>query len=115
MIVNNKTYYYKMSTISLYYSNKCQHCISFKPVWNELKNKIAGSIAVKEYEDIADFEIINNSNIEYYPTLRIKKKNKQEYDYIGAMNVKDILNELDEYNMYETKYHKYKTKYFNKK
>lgn len=109
------------TTIILYYSNTCPHCVLFKPIWNELKTKLANSIKFVEYEEQKDAEIINNSNIDYYPTIKIKKNLEDEYEYIGDRTLINIMEELDESNdiidlqSNKYKYMKYKQKYIAEK
>ncbi len=54
------------SSLLFFYSNKCSHCINFKPQWEEIKREISLT------EDIncdINPEICNNYNINAYPSI----------------------------------------------
>ena len=108
----------------LFKANWCIHCNDFTEEWNaikELSNK--NNIKTIEYEDTnnEDKKIIEKSNIQGYPTLRIyyDETNYKDLD----TNVDSIINELGLNNIqsgggnvnYYNKYIKYKNKYINLK
>ncbi len=69
-----------MTTVTLYYSDNCSHCIKFKPTWNNFKKQLPKNIKTEEYENSKNSDIIEKNNIEYYPTIKINK-NGVSYEY----------------------------------
>jgi len=123
--------------ITLYYADWCPHCVSFKPVWNNIKAHCdANKIKHEEYEDSKNSEIMKEKNIGGFPTIKIVKDGK-EYEYAGPRTENAILAELkgvksvqtggkkknkqspvhlsEEDKMYQMKYYKYKAKYIHLK
>lgn len=125
--------------IYLYYANWCPHCVSFKPIWNKIKNKIDNmadkNYFYQEYEADENSDAIEKANVSGFPTIRIEKNGKIE-DYEGPRDYEVIVDELglSKENMFnqagganhfkvgskvnlknksfKRKYYKYKAKYF---
>ena len=111
--------------ITLYHAEWCGHCRKFKPVWDQLKEKLKGSgIKVAEYEDGQNKQQVENAGITGFPTIRITK-NGQTTDYQGPRDLDSILKALgyddkksinqsgggEDSDYYLMKYMKYKSKY----
>ena len=83
-----------MTKITLYHAEWCGHCKNFIPVWNELKTQLEShNIEHSEFEHSKDAKIIEASNIDGFPTIKINK-NGDEYEYQGKRNKEDIMTEL---------------------
>lgn len=84
-----------MTKISLFYADWCGHCRTFKPIWDALKKEfIKNNIEYKEYEDSENEEIIKKEGIDGFPTIKIKKDDDIEYEYMGERSANGILNEI---------------------
>ena len=55
-------------TVVMYYGEKCPHCVTFKPVWNEYKTK--AKILTKEYEAGVHRNVLIANKITGVPTIR---------------------------------------------
>tara|TARA_A100000164_G_C21514979_1_gene588804 strand:- start:60 stop:413 length:354 start_codon:yes stop_codon:yes gene_type:complete len=111
--------------VTLYYADWCGHCKTFKPTWEKLKTKFE-TIGIKydEYEHGKDQKIIEENNIEGFPTIQIEN-NGEVKDYSGSREYNEILNYLNKNNSdisqsggsinYKQLYLKYKKKYINLK
>ena len=108
--------------VTLYYANWCGHCNTFKPTWEKLKNEFeTKGIQYNEYEHTKDKKIIEEENIEGFPTIRIENNGETE-DYSGSRKYNDILGYLKKKTMiggriidYKKLYLKYKRKYLDLK
>ncbi len=90
--------------IVLFYVDWCPHCVSTKPEWNKLVNKMNNQkvngnnvnvVACNAEGSTAEKEFANENNIEGYPTIKLIKEN-DVVDYNGARNVEaleDFINE----------------------
>ena len=80
----------------LYYVDWCPHCQSVKPEWEklendkELKNKY---IVIKKVNCEDNQDLIENKNIEGFPTILINKNGKEE-PYNGGREYADFKNYL---------------------
>tara|TARA_X000000950_G_C13526265_1_gene501698 strand:+ start:116 stop:430 length:315 start_codon:yes stop_codon:yes gene_type:complete len=84
-----------MTKISLFYADWCGHCKTFKPIWDALKKEfIKNNVEFKEYEDSKNEEIIKKEGIDGFPTIKIKKNDGIEYEYMGERSANAILNEI---------------------
>ena len=83
-----------MTKVTLYYANWCGHCKNFKLTWNSLKPYFQKyNIEFKEYEDSENRKIMEENNINSFPTIIIEK-NKYKYEYNGDRTVDGLINEL---------------------
>ena len=108
-------------TVTLYWAEWCKYCTEFKPIWEELKNKvsedkdIASKIEFKDFEESRDKE--ETKNINGFPTIFIGDEQYNEQrtllNLMSTIKKKlNIQNGGDQDN-YFYKYLKYKTKYYN--
>lgn len=89
-------------TLTLYYSDKCIHCIHFKPEWEKIKNNInkmnKSNIHYEEYDEYT----MKNKNIQGFPSImfNIKYNNKNhEIEYKGERNsdkLTNIIKQIDD-------------------
>jgi glutaredoxin len=83
-----------MTKVTLYYANWCGHCKNFKLTWSSLKPYFKKyNIEFKEYEDSENRKIMEENNINSFPTIIIEK-NKYKYEYNGDRTVDGLINEL---------------------
>jgi thiol-disulfide isomerase/thioredoxin len=84
--------------IVLFYVDWCPHCVSTKPEWNKLVNKMNNQkvngnnvnvVACNAEGSTAEKEFANENNIEGYPTIKLVKEN-DVVDYNGARNVEAL-------------------------
>lgn len=84
--------------IVLFYVDWCPHCVSTKPEWNKLVNKMNNQkvngnnvnvVACNAEGSTAEKEFANENNIEGYPTIKLVKEN-DVVDYNGARNVESL-------------------------
>jgi glutaredoxin len=112
---------YIMTEIKLYYANWCSHCVSFKPVWDNIKPIMQEhGVAVEEYEHTANKKLFEKDGVKSFPTIKINGEN-----YQGDRSPEAILHAVgvdmtvqngggrhsNEY--YRKKYLKYKKKYLD--
>jgi len=79
-----------------YYADWCYHCQAMKPSWKQLtiKNKNNNKINFASIEEKFHPNLIYNSNIVGYPTIRLYK-NGDSIDYLGDRSLNDMQNFLD--------------------
>ena len=84
-----------MTKITLYHAEWCVHCKIFKPTWDALKDVFEkNNIDFAEFEDGKNEAIIQKAGVDGFPTIRISKDSKDEYDYMGARTADAIIHEL---------------------
>lgn len=80
--------------ITLYHAEWCGHCKHFLPTWDALTKFLdTKNISYEDFEDTRDSKIVEQANINGFPTIRINKAG-QEYDYFGERSVDAIINEV---------------------
>lgn len=80
--------------VTLYHANWCGHCKNFLPQWNALTNFLEKhNIDYADFEDSKNSDVIEQQNIQAFPTIKISKNNN-EYEYNGERTVDAIINEL---------------------
>ena len=63
-----------MTKVTLYYANWCGHCKTFKSIWNSLKPYFQKyNIEFKDYEESLNSQIMEDNNINSFPTIIIEK------------------------------------------
>lgn len=83
-----------MTKVTLYYANWCGHCKTFKSTWNSLKPYFQKyNIEFKDYEESLNSQIMEDNNINSFPTIIIEK-NGYKYEYKGDRNVDGLIKEL---------------------
>ena len=84
--------------IVLFYVDWCPHCVSTKPEWNKLVNKMndqevngnnVNVVACNAEGSTTEKEFANENNIEGYPTIKLLKEN-EVVDYNGARNAEAL-------------------------
>ena len=76
--------------IILFKSERCGHCIRFKPTWEALKNKYSGKHNFITYDHNKNLDKITEFNIEGFPTIyRISGENK--YIFEGERNIENLI------------------------
>jgi thiol-disulfide isomerase/thioredoxin len=84
-----------MAEIRLYYADWCGHCQTFKPVWEELKDKFDDiGVTYKEYESSKNKLEVDKANINGFPTI-IMSKDKVDYKYEGGRSPNLIIETLE--------------------
>jgi hypothetical protein len=96
----------KSLEITLYHSEQCGHCVTFKPEWKRLQKNLAeaknkyNGIPIK-LEDIEESQskgvmgTINGKEIDGYPTIKFKLTigdKSKEYDYADYGKKRDCAN-----------------------
>ena len=88
----------------LFYVDWCPHCVSTKPEWNKLVNKMNNKqvngnnvnvVACNAEGNNVEKEFANENNVQGYPTIKLIKEN-DVVEYNGARNVEaleDFINE----------------------
>ena len=111
--------------VVLYWANWCKFCIQFKPIWEELKEKIklnkklSELVKFEDYEETENKEFMTDLGINGFPTIHINGS-----PYNGDRTVDKLYNSIEEeftqkggeiQDNYFFKYLKYKTKYYQLK
>ena len=86
----------KLMTIKLYYADWCDHCMTFKPVWDKLKRK---------YKDIINFVDVDctnyNPDLPYvtgFPTIALYKNDNHVSNYEDSRSYDDFENFINSLN-----------------
>ena len=108
-----------MTKVILYWAEWCGHCIRFKPEWEKIKKELTKlGVTVEDYEHSRDSQVINDENINGFPTIKIKKGSSTK-EYTGERTLEGIKKELKLQSGgkvdYYAKYMKYKSKYLELK
>jgi len=86
----------KKNLLYLFKADWCGHCKNFKSTWNKLKEELNKDIEFITYDSNKDSNIIKEFNIQGYPTIILKKKNKA-IEYMGNRNINDIKEFINKY------------------
>ena len=87
----SKRLYRQMPKVTLYYSVKCPHCVTFYPTWKKLKEALqTGGVKVEEWEATKHPQKLQEKGILGVPTIMVRRKGKEE-EYEGPMSSADIL------------------------
>ena len=85
--------------VTLYYMNGCKHCDDFKPVWEEIKERIKKINKSNKMVQFAVFEAdenpeeIKQAEINGFPTINITIGDRT-FEYSGERKVDPIMNTL---------------------
>lgn len=78
------------NTLMFFYSNKCSHCVNFKPIWKQVENELSGN--TEKINCDINPEICDTYNIDAFPQiLKVSPFGSIEV-YSGNRNLDDILN-----------------------
>lgn len=90
-IIKKKTFRNSNKILTLYYTNWCNHCRLFKPIWNKLKTKL--DITFNEI----DCSNIDDPPVSGFPTI-ILTYNSKNITFDGERNIKNIIDFVDNNN-----------------
>lgn len=62
------------------YADWCGHCKTFKPIWNQFKQKYGKVIDMREVNADKDASIIENLNVSGFPTVILLNGKRIEMD-----------------------------------
>jgi thiol-disulfide isomerase/thioredoxin len=85
------------NTLYLFKADWCPHCVSFKETWNFLQKDMKGKVNFIAYDADKDKDIIKKYNVEGFPTLMLKTKDKV-VEYVGERNIDGIKQFVKEYS-----------------
>lgn len=83
-------------TIYLFKAEWCPHCKMFKPVWNNLQDKLKNKIKFITYDSDKDAEQIKQYNIEGYPTIILQAGGKA-IEYVGPRDESSLIEFINQY------------------
>jgi thiol-disulfide isomerase/thioredoxin len=85
------------NTLYLFKAEWCPHCVNFKDTWNFLQKDMKGKVNFIAYDADKDKDIIKKYNVEGFPTLMLKTKDKV-IEYVGERNIDGIRQFVKEYS-----------------
>ena len=85
------------NTLYLFKAEWCPHCVNFKETWDFLQKDMKGKVNFIAYDADKDKDIIKKYNVEGFPTLMLKTKDKV-IEYVGERNIDGIKQFVKEYS-----------------
>lgn len=75
------------STLNLYYSNTCPHCVTLLPIWGQIinTNELKQMVNFNQYECGSNSEICRTNNIIGVPTLILFKADGSQIRYPDSL------------------------------
>jgi len=86
-----------LNTLYLFKAEWCPHCVNFKETWNFLQKDMKGKVNFITYDADKDKNIIKSYNVEGFPTLMLKTKDKV-IEYVGERDINGINQFIKEYS-----------------
>ena len=86
-----------INTLYLFKADWCPHCINFRETWDILQKDMKGKINFIAYDADKDKSIIKEYNVEGFPTLMLKTKDRV-IEYVGERNISGIKQFVNEYS-----------------
>ena len=89
--------------ILLVWAQWCGYCTRFKPVYNELDQRLNGGIEVLALEDkqITNAKMANAIGVQGYPTIKfVNDSGVIVADYKGDRSIQDLLNHICKFYHY---------------
>ena len=85
------------NTLYLFKAEWCPHCVNFTETWDFLQKDMKGKVNFIAYDADKDKDIIKKYNVEGFPTLMLKTKDKV-IEYVGERNIDGIKQFVKEYS-----------------
>ena len=86
-----------MNTLYLFKAEWCPHCVNFKETWDTLQKDMKGKVNFIAYDAEEDKSIMKKYNVEGFPTLMLKTKDKV-IEYVGERDINGIKQFVKEYS-----------------
>jgi thiol-disulfide isomerase/thioredoxin len=90
------------ATVTLYWAEWCPHCVSFKPIYESVSNKMGNKrnsvgtlIKFKQVDCVALPDKCKENHVTSYPTIKVKKGSMKETEYKGNKDDAAFTNFVD--------------------
>jgi thiol-disulfide isomerase/thioredoxin len=87
-----------INTLYLFKAEWCPHCINFRETWDTIQKDMKGQVNFIAYDADKDKSIMKKYNVEGFPTLMLKTKDKV-IEYVGERNINGIKQFIKEYSL----------------
>jgi thioredoxin-like negative regulator of GroEL len=85
------------NTLYLFKADWCHHCKNFKSTWEKLQDDMKNKVNFVSFDADKDKKQMTNFNIQGFPTLVLKQKNKA-IEYVGERDLNSLKEFIDKYN-----------------
>lgn len=80
-----------------FFASWCPHCQRMMPVVDRIKEQLAGTVNVSQFDIDENSELSDNEGVETVPTFIIYKDGKEQWRQSGEIDGQTLLNKIQSY------------------
>lgn len=84
-------------TLVEFFASWCPHCHRMMPVVEQIKELLAGTVAITQLDIDENQEAASANKVESVPTFIIYKDGKEQWRHSGEIDGNDLLNKVQSY------------------
>lgn len=84
-------------TLVEFFASWCPHCHRMMPIVEQIKELLAGSVAITQLDIDENQEAASANKVESVPTFIIYKDGREQWRHSGEIDGNDLLNKVQSY------------------